>query len=136
MRQINRLRKRNRSMLARWLSRPRFERLVAFSKGTPKNSQFRARSGAAPAESITPTMALPNSNSGTGHIPSIDALIDRSRALGYVMDRSLGTAIYLLVRLGKPLLIDEHVESGKTEAAKVLASLLRTELLPRPCYAG
>src|SRR5260370_42135795 len=69
-------------------------------------------------------MALPNSNSGAGHIPSIDALIDRSRALGYVMDRSLGTALYLLVRLGKPLLIEGHAVVGRPEAANVLASIL------------
>ena len=81
-------------------------------------------------------MALPNSNSGTGQIPSIDALIDRSRALGYVMDRSLGTAIYLLVRLGKPLLIEGHAGVGKTEAAKVLASILGTELIRLQCYEG
>src|SRR5260370_15765672 len=79
-------------------------------------------------------MALPNSNSGAGHIPSIDALIDRSRALGYVMDRSLGTAIYLLVRLVKPLLIDGHAGVGKTDAAKVLASILGTELVLLQCY--
>ena len=81
-------------------------------------------------------MALPNSNSGTGQIASIDALIDRSRALGYVMDRSLGTAIYLLVRLGKPLLIEGHAGVGKTEAAKVLASILGTELIRLQCYEG
>ena len=81
-------------------------------------------------------MALPNSNSGTGQIPSIDALIDRSRALGYVMDRSLGTAIYLLVRLGKPLLIEGHAGVGKTEAAKVLSSILGTELIRLQCYEG
>jgi MoxR-like ATPase len=81
-------------------------------------------------------MALPNSNPGTGQIPSIDALIDRSRALGYVMDRSLATAIYLLVRLGKPLLIEGHAGVGKTEAAKVLASILGTELIRLQCYEG
>jgi MoxR-like ATPase len=81
-------------------------------------------------------MAFPNSNSETGQIPSIDALIDRSRALGYVMDRSLGTAIYLLVRLGKPLLIEGHAGVGKTEAAKVLASILGTELIRLQCYEG
>jgi MoxR-like ATPase len=81
-------------------------------------------------------MALPNSNSGTGQIPSIGALIDRSRALGYVMDLSLGTAIYLLVRLGKPLLIEGHAGVGKTEAAKVLASILGTELIRLQCYEG
>jgi MoxR-like ATPase len=68
--------------------------------------------------------------------PSIDALIDRSRTLGYVMDRSLATAIYLLVQLGKPLLVEGHAGVGKTEAAKVLASILGTELIRLQCYEG
>jgi MoxR-like ATPase len=69
-------------------------------------------------------------------IPSIDALIENSRTLGYVMDRSLATAIYLLVQLGKPLLIEGHAGVGKTEAAKVLASILGTELIRLQCYEG
>jgi len=69
-------------------------------------------------------------------IPSIDALIENSRTLGYVMDRSLATAIYLLVQLGKPLLIEGHAGVGKTEAAKVLASILGTELIRLQCYDG
>ena len=69
-------------------------------------------------------------------IPSIDTLIENSRTLGYVMDRSLATAIYLLVQLGKPLLIEGHAGVGKTEAAKVLASILGTELIRLQCYEG
>jgi MoxR-like ATPase len=69
-------------------------------------------------------------------IPSIDVLIENSRTLGYVMDRSLATAIYLLVQLGKPLLIEGHAGVGKTEAAKVLASILGTELIRLQCYEG
>src|ERR1700758_4258330 len=69
-------------------------------------------------------------------IPSIDALIENSRTLGYVMDRALATAIYLLVQLGKPLLIEGHAGVGKTEAAKVLASILGTELIRLQCYEG
>src|ERR1700746_1401707 len=69
-------------------------------------------------------------------IPSIDALIEKSRTLGYVMDRSLATAIYLLVQLGKPLLIEGHAGVGKTEAAKVLASILGTDLIRLQCYEG
>jgi MoxR-like ATPase len=69
-------------------------------------------------------------------IPSIDALIENSRTLGYVMDRSLATAIYLLLQLGKPLLIEGHAGVGKTEAAKVLASILGTELIRLQCYEG
>jgi MoxR-like ATPase len=52
------------------------------------------------------------------------------------MDRSLATAIYLLVQLGKPLLIEGHAGVGKTEAAKVLASILGTELIRLQCYEG
>lgn len=52
------------------------------------------------------------------------------------MDRSLATAIYLLVQLGKPLLIEGHAGVGKTEAAKVLASVLGTELIRLQCYEG
>ena len=69
-------------------------------------------------------------------IPSIDALIENSRTLGYVMDRSLATAIYLLLQLGKSLLIEGHAGVGKTEAAKVLASILGTELIRLQCYEG
>jgi MoxR-like ATPase len=69
-------------------------------------------------------------------IPSIDALIENSRTLGYVMDRSLATAIYLLLQLGKPLLIEGHAGVGKTEAAKILASILGTELIRLQCYEG
>jgi MoxR-like ATPase len=71
-----------------------------------------------------------------GKLPSIDALIEDSRKLGYIMDRSLATAIYLLVQLGKPLLIEGHAGVGKTEAAKVLASILETELIRLQCYEG
>src|ERR1700746_1226299 len=69
-------------------------------------------------------------------IPSIDALIENSRTLGYVMDRALAAAIYLLVQLGKPLLIEGHAGVGKTEAAKVLASILGTDLIRLQCYEG
>src|SRR3984893_18573951 len=69
-------------------------------------------------------------------IPDIDSVIERLGRLGYVADRALATAIYLLVRLGKPLLIEGHAGVGKTEAAKVLASILGTELIQLQCYEG
>src|SRR6201988_2382037 len=69
-------------------------------------------------------------------IPSIDALIENSRTLGYVMDRALATAIFLLVKLGKPLLIEGPAGVGKTEVAKALASMLGTELIRLQCYEG
>src|SRR5215471_11813334 len=55
---------------------------------------------------------------------------------GYVADRALATAVYLLVKLPKPLIIEGHAGVGKTEVAKVLASFLGTELIRLQCYEG
>ena len=56
--------------------------------------------------------------------------------LGYVGDRALATSVYLAIKLHKPLLIEGHAGLGKTEAAKTLAALLRTELIRLQCYEG
>jgi MoxR-like ATPase len=66
----------------------------------------------------------------------IDTLAVGFERLGYVADRALATAVYLLVQLQKPLLIEGHAGVGKTEVAKVLASLLDTELIRLQCYEG
>jgi MoxR-like ATPase len=69
-------------------------------------------------------------------IGDIESVIDRLGQVGYVADRALATVIYLLVKLGKPLLIEGHAGVGKTEVAKALASLLETELIRLQCYEG
>jgi MoxR-like ATPase len=56
--------------------------------------------------------------------------------LGYIADRSLATAVYLIAKLRKPLLIEGHAGLGKTEVAKVLASMLGTQLIRLQCYEG
>ena len=56
--------------------------------------------------------------------------------VGYIADRALATAAYLLVRLSKPLLIEGHAGVGKTEVAKALASYLKTKLIRLQCYEG
>jgi MoxR-like ATPase len=66
----------------------------------------------------------------------IDALTEGFGRLGYVMDRALATAVYLLIQLDKPLLIEGHAGVGKTELAKTLASFLGTELIRLQCYEG
>ncbi|MGC1295192.1 MAG: MoxR family ATPase [Alloacidobacterium sp.] len=65
-----------------------------------------------------------------------DALMRNFERLGYITDRSLATAVYLITRLRKPLLIEGHAGLGKTEVAKVLASLLGTQLIRLQCYEG
>jgi len=69
-------------------------------------------------------------------IKDIDAVIQSFERFGYVMDRALATAVYLLLQLAKPLLIEGHAGVGKTEVAKVLASVLETQLIRLQCYEG
>jgi MoxR-like ATPase len=54
----------------------------------------------------------------------------------YVSERSLATAIYLSLQLPKPLLLEGEAGVGKTEIAKVLASVLDTDLIRLQCYEG
>jgi MoxR-like ATPase len=65
-----------------------------------------------------------------------DALMRGFERLGYIADRSLATAVYLIAKLRKPLLIEGHAGLGKTEVAKVLASMLGTQLIRLQCYEG
>ncbi|MGC2109845.1 MAG: MoxR family ATPase [Candidatus Korobacteraceae bacterium] len=75
-------------------------------------------------------------NPETAEIQSVDTLIKGLERFGYVADRALATAIFLVSRLRKPLLIEGHAGLGKTEVAKVLASLLGTRLIRLQCYEG
>ena len=69
-------------------------------------------------------------------IREIENVIEQLGRLGYVADRALATAIYLLIKLEKPLLIEGNAGVGKTEAAKALADMLETELIRLQCYEG
>jgi MoxR-like ATPase len=69
----------------------------------------------------------------------LDSIDDVQRALAarnYVADRSLATALFLSLKLGKPLLLEGEPGVGKTEVAKVLADLLGTELIRLQGYEG
>ena len=81
-------------------------------------------------------MVSPLSRPQDHAIDSIDGLMERFEGFGYIADSALATAIYLTTRLRKPLLIEGHAGLGKTEAAKVLASLLGTRLIRLQCYEG
>jgi MoxR-like ATPase len=54
----------------------------------------------------------------------------------YLVDEGLATALYLAVRLGKPLLLEGEPGVGKTAAAKALARTLDAPLLRLQCYEG
>jgi MoxR-like ATPase len=69
-------------------------------------------------------------------IKDVDTVILGFERLGYVTDRALATAVYLVIKLRKPLLIEGHAGLGKTEVAKVLAAMLGTRLIRLQCYEG
>jgi len=54
----------------------------------------------------------------------------------YVTNERVETAIFLALALDKPLLIEGPAGAGKTEVAKVLAEILKTELIRLQCYEG
>ena len=54
----------------------------------------------------------------------------------YVADRSLATAVYLSLKLNRPLFLEGEAGVGKTEIAKVLAQTLGRKLIRLQCYEG
>lgn len=55
---------------------------------------------------------------------------------GYVYDDTLSTTLYVALQLGRPLLIEGAAGVGKTEIAKVMASVLDRDLVRLQCYEG
>src|SRR5213592_5177028 len=55
---------------------------------------------------------------------------------GYLADEGLATAVFLALRLQRPLLLEGEAGVGKTEVAKVLSRWTGGELLRLQCYEG
>jgi MoxR-like ATPase len=71
------------------------------------------------------------------HLPSsVDATLELLQQQRYIGDRSLATAIYLALKLRRPLFLEGEAGTGKTEIAKVLASGLGRQLIRLQCYEG
>jgi MoxR-like ATPase len=69
-------------------------------------------------------------------LASIDALQAALASHNYIADRSLTTAIYLALKLNKPLLLEGEAGVGKTEIAKTLARMQDRHLIRLQCYEG
>jgi MoxR-like ATPase len=69
-------------------------------------------------------------------VDSIEALERALEDARYLPDRGLATALFLSLRLEKPLLLEGEAGVGKTEAAKALASALSARLIRLQCYEG
>jgi MoxR-like ATPase len=71
---------------------------------------------------------------------NLPATVEETRRLlasgRYVADASLATAVFLALKLGRPLLLEGEAGVGKTEVAKVLAATLGRRLIRLQCYEG
>ncbi len=67
---------------------------------------------------------------------SIDDTVTQLEAHGYFASRELATALFLALRMERPLFVEGEPGVGKTELAKAAAALLGTSLLRLQCYEG
>jgi MoxR-like ATPase len=69
-------------------------------------------------------------------IQTIDDIATGLEATGYIADRPLATVIFLMLKMGRPLFLEGEAGVGKTEVAKVLATMLGRPLIRLQCYEG
>jgi MoxR-like ATPase len=65
-----------------------------------------------------------------------EEIADQLAAVGYVADRDIATALWLMEFLKRPLLLEGEAGVGKTEVAKALAAVHESELIRLQCYEG
>ncbi len=69
-------------------------------------------------------------------IETIDELERSLQAASYLPDRGLSTALFLALKLEKPLLLEGEAGVGKTEASKAISRALGARLIRLQCYEG
>src|SRR6516165_4299790 len=65
-----------------------------------------------------------------------EEIANKLAAVGYIADRDIATALWLMEFLKRPLLLEGEAGVGKTEVAKALAAVHEAELIRLQCYEG
>jgi MoxR-like ATPase len=71
-----------------------------------------------------------------GGASSVEAVIAGLAAQDYLADEGLATAVFLALRLGRPLLLEGDAGVGKTEVARALAAWTGGPLVRLQCHDG
>jgi MoxR-like ATPase len=87
-------------------------------------------------DSVASSTTVPTTSAKVAPPASIDATIAALATEDYVADRRLATALFLALRLGRPLLVEGEPGTGKTELAKAVAAALARPLIRLQCYEG
>src|SRR3978361_2170419 len=72
----------------------------------------------------------------TNPFSTVDAVVQALQGEGYFADRRLATAVFLALRLQRPLLLQGEPGVGKTEPAKALSAARGRALLRLQCHDG
>ena len=67
---------------------------------------------------------------------TVDDVVRRLDAVGYIADRGLAVSVFLALSLRRPLFLEGEAGVGKTAVARALASALDVELIRLQCYEG
>ena len=81
-------------------------------------------------------MQMPRNEPVPGDPGDVGQLTDLLRQGGYLADRGLATALFVAMSLQRPILLEGEVGVGKTEVAKVLATVFGRKLIRLQCYEG
>ena len=83
-------------------------------------------------------MTAPNAaaNAPAAALASVEALIEGLGGVGYIASRRIATALFMGVKLQKPLLVEGPAGVGKTELALSTATMLGLPLIRMQCYEG
>lgn len=67
---------------------------------------------------------------------SPEEVLERFAKVKFIVNRSVATAVYIAIKLQRPLLVEGPAGVGKTELARVLAETTKSELIRLQCYEG
>ena len=82
---------------------------------------------------LSPTAA---NSAAADPLASVESLIEGLGSVGYIASRRIATALFMSVKLQKPILVEGSAGVGKTELALSTAALLGLPLIRMQCYEG